>query len=121
MRRLNPTTDLVFKRLLLCNQELLRSMLEAILDASIDDFAVLDPSIPGELAADKTIVIDVRVVLAGGQRVIIEMQVRAHSDLRSRLVFYTARDFSDQARRGDRYESLTPTITIATSAGPMNG
>lgn len=68
MRLLNPTIDLVFKRLLLRNQELLRAMLEAVLDATIDDFAVLDPSIPGELAADKTIVIDVRVVLTGRQR-----------------------------------------------------
>ena len=119
MALLNPTIDLVFKLLLTRNQQLLRSMLEAVLDELIDDCSVLDPSIPGELSADKTIVIDVRVVLTGGRRAIVEMQVRANPDLQSRLVFYTARDFSDQPRRGQLYESLTPTITIVWLVQPL--
>lgn len=119
MALLNPTIDLVFKLLLVRGQELLRSMLEAVLAEPIDDLSVVDPSIPGELAADKTIVIDVRVVFNGGRRAIVEMQVRANGDLESRLVFYTARDFSDQARRGQHYDSLTSTITIVWLVQPL--
>lgn len=121
MRVLSPTNDLVFKEFLERETLLLRSMLGAVLGEEVAELTLINNELHGELAHDKTIVIDVRVVLTSGRRVIIEMQVLVDpSELKPRLVFYTARDFVNQARRGrQHYGWLTPTVTIVWVVKPL--
>jgi predicted transposase/invertase (TIGR01784 family) len=110
--RLDPTLDIVFKLLLVRTQLLLVDMLAAVLARPIARVTILNPAVLGELASDKAVVLDIRVELPDGSRIDVEMQVRATPALRSRVVYYAARDYADQLDRGDGYEELTPTVVI---------
>jgi predicted transposase/invertase (TIGR01784 family) len=117
--RLDPTLDLVFKLLLTRTPVLLVDMLEATLARPIARITILNPEILGELASDKQVVLDIRVALHDGSRVDVEMQVRTAHALRSRLVYYVTRDYTDQLGRGDGYEALTPTVAIVWVVDPV--
>ncbi len=119
MDRLDPTLDLVFKLLLTREPALLIDMLEGILAKPIGKIRILNPEIPGELTSDKTIVLDIRVELVDGSRVDVEMQIRPHPHLASRIVYYAARDYADQLQRGDEYHLLTPTIVVVWVVEPL--
>jgi predicted transposase/invertase (TIGR01784 family) len=119
MQRLDPKLDVVFKLLFVRHPELLRPMLEAVLEHRVAEFTILNPEIPGELSVDRSVVLDVRVVLASGERVDVEMQVTAEPALPARLVCYAARDYADQLRRGDTFAELTATVVIAWLVEPL--
>jgi len=119
MKRLDPKLDLVFKLMLIRGPSLLTNMLEGVLARPIQGLTVLNPEIPGELANDKKITLDIRVLLADGSRVDIEMQIRAHPELASRMVYYAARDYAAQLGRGDDYRSLTPTVVVMWLLQPL--
>lgn len=116
---LDPQIDIVFKMLLLRHPTLLASMLEAVLAEPIANFAVRNPEISGELPTHKAIVVDILVELADGRRVNVEMQVRARPELRPRLVYYAARNLSEQLSRGDNYLQLRPSSVIVWLAEPL--
>lgn len=117
--RLDPRLDLVFKVLLTREQTLLRSMLEAVLGTPIGSFELLNPDIPGDLTSDKAIVLDVRVRLGTGERIDVEMQIRRAPTLVGRLVYYTAKDFSNQLVAGQDYGRLTATVVIVWLVSPI--
>lgn len=117
--RLDPKLDVVFKLLLTREPSLLVDMLEGILGRPVRTVTVLDPDIPGELAGDKEIVLDIRARLGDGSRVDVEMQMRTRPALASRLVYYGARDYADQLGRGDDYHQLTPTVVIVWLVEPL--
>ncbi len=119
MELLDPTLDVVFKLLLTREEALLRDMLEGILGRAIHALDVIDADIPGELVGDKAVILDIRAELDDGTRVDVEMQVRVSPTLRSRLVYYGARDFSAQLVRGEGYDRLTPTVVIVWTVGPL--
>jgi len=116
---LDPKNDFIFKTMLTRRVELLHHMLEGVLGRPIRTVQIIDPDIPGEQARDKKIVLDVRVVLDDGSRAIIEMQVRLNPALTGRLVYYVARDFVDQLRRGQDYGRLTPSEVIVWLPKPL--
>ena len=94
---LKPTTDLVFKLLLLRDKELvlLRSMLECVLEppSPIKDIEILNPEIEKDYPADKTIALDVRAQLKDLTRIDIEMQAEVRARSASRFLYYWAREF----------------------------
>ncbi len=116
---LNPRNDVVFKLLFTRNPDMLGAMLEAVLAEHIASFTVLNPELPGDLSSDKNIVLDVRVLLANGARVDVEMQVRVTPELRARLVYYAARDYTQQLSRGGAFEALTPTVLAVWLDQPL--
>src|SRR5690606_14426427 len=116
---LDPKLDLVFKRLLTQREELLQAMLEAVLDERISELVVLNPEIPGDITAAKTIVLDVRVRLGDGRRVDVEMQMRTRPGLASRVLYYASRDYGGQLERGQGYEWLTPTVIVLWLVEPL--
>ncbi|MEM9455307.1 MAG: Rpn family recombination-promoting nuclease/putative transposase [Myxococcota bacterium] len=119
MPYLDPTLDVVFKLLLTRKPVLLRDMLQGILARPVGEPAILNPGIPGELAGDKQIVLDIRAMLADRSRVDLEMQRCTVPALIARFIYYVARDYSNQLRRGEKYHLLTPTIGIIWLAEPM--
>jgi predicted transposase/invertase (TIGR01784 family) len=119
VQRLDPKLDIVFKLLLTREPGLLRDMLEGILGKPILEVTVLNPDVLGELASDKQIILDIRVLLGDGSRADLEMQIRATPALGSRLVYYGARDFTDQLERGEGYDRLTPTAVIVWLVDPL--
>lgn len=119
MPLLDPTIDLVFKLLLTREKALLIDMLEGVLQRPIRELTLLDADIPGELASDKTIILDVRAMLDDGTHVDVEMQIRAGPALRPRIVYYSTRGHSDQLNRGDGYHLLQPTVVIVWAIEPL--
>ncbi len=121
LKLLDPTLDITFKLLLLRNRELLRDMIEAVLGTStpIEDLVVLNPEIPREFPADKTIVLDIRVRFQGGRQVDLEMQSTFPPGTRARFLYYWARTFADGMASGDAYSTLRPCISILWFKDPF--
>lgn len=119
MPRLDPKIDVVFKQLLTRKPALLGDMLEGVLAKPVGLPTILDAGIPGERKDDKGIVFDVRATLRDGSRADVEMQLRTRRTLASRLVYYGARDYSDQLGRGQGYERLTPTAVVVWLVEPL--
>ena len=113
---LNPTTDLVFKLLLLRSPDLIlvRSMLDCVLCQSspVESIEILNPDIEKDYPVDKPITLDLRVDLKNRSRVDIEMQAKNPAGTRSRFLYYWARDYGSDLQRGDKYTVLLPTISI---------
>ena len=104
--------DVVFKRLLE-DERLLHSIIEAVLDLkNVQSTEILNPGIPADIPTGKSVVLDVRVALADGTLLDIEMQGRSHAGLASRLLLYWARLYSEQLRAGEDYGKLRPTKVI---------
>jgi predicted transposase/invertase (TIGR01784 family) len=74
---------------------------------------------PGDISADKVIALDVLARLLDGRRVDVEMQIKVTSALPARLVFYGAREDTQQLRRGGTYDELCSTIVVAWLARPL--
>lgn len=116
MPPLDPKNDVVFKLLFSREKRLLHSMLEAVLGEPIDEVELLNPGIPGDLANDKAIILDLRALLSSGKRVNVEMQVGPGETLPQRFVYYAATDYAAQLRRGEGYHQLEPTVSIVWAA-----
>jgi len=115
-KTLDPKLDIVFWMLFGAeqNRELLISLLNAVLSpaAPIEAVEVL-PTQPERLAAsDKSISLDVRVRLQGGEQVDVEMQSQRRPALRERALYYWARLFTGQLRRGDPYTALRSCVVV---------
>lgn len=119
MSRLDPKNDFVFKQLLTRERVLLGDMLEGVLGRPVGLPTLVDAAIPGERKDDKGIAFDIRATLEDGSRADVEMQLRAPWTLASRLVYYFARDYSTQLRRGEGYELLTPTSLVVWVVEPL--
>ena len=115
-RTLDPKLDVVFKLLFAhpASKSSLISLLTAVLQpaAEIVDVEVLNPDMPRQDAADKGIVLDLRVRLADGRLIDVEMQSQWRSGSRKRFLFYWAKGFITQLQRGDDYAKLEPVIVV---------
>jgi len=111
---LDPTLDITFKILLLRHPDLLRDMIEAVLDlkSPIEHLEVINPEIPKEFPADKTIVLDIRVLLQDGRQIDLEMQSTFPPGTLTRFHYYWAKAFSECITRGEDYTILRPCISI---------
>lgn len=114
--RLDPKLDIVFKLLFAeeRNKPLLLSLLNAVLrpQAPILTVTVL-PSEPAKDAADdKGIALDLRVGLASGEQVDIEMQSQPRPAGRERALYYWARLYGSQLTRGDHYPALRRCVVV---------
>ena len=89
VKLLDPTIDIVFKLLLLRRQELLRDMIEAVLNLPlpIQDMEVQNPEIPKDFPGDKSVVLDIRVRLHNGQQIDLEMQSTVPPGTRARFLY----------------------------------
>lgn len=115
-KTLDPKLDIVFWMLLARerNRPLLLGVLNAVLrpSAPIEAVEVLG-SEPDKAAVEgKDIVLDLRVRLASGEEVDVEMQSRWHPALRERLLYYWARLYAGQLPRGTEYTALRRSVVI---------
>src|SRR5947207_13012128 len=93
--RLDPKLDIVFWMLFGAeqNRHLLISLLNAVLRPTVPiERADVEHAEPERLAVDdKGIALDVRVRLANGEQIDVEMQTQRHPALRGRALYYWAR------------------------------
>ena len=114
IKYLDPTIDIVFKLLLLRNQNLLRNMIEAVLDlhVPIATLEILNPEIPKDFPEDKAVVLDIRVRLQDSRQIDIEMQSSVRPSTRGRFLYYWAKGFADSLAEGDDYDELPPCVSV---------
>jgi predicted transposase/invertase (TIGR01784 family) len=107
---LDPKVDLVFSLLFGAEQNrgLLIQLLHDVLQPSspIVSVEVLPPRPePAELE-EKPVFLDLRLRIASGEQIDVEMQTRRHVALRSRILFYWGRMYTSQLQRGAPYSEL---------------
>lgn len=116
MQMLDPKLDVVFKMFFADprNRHLLISLLTAVLRprSPIVDVTVENPDLPKDLAADRTVRLDVLVKLADGTLVDVEMECDARRGHGNRWLYHWARAYGGQLRRGDEYDALQPVVCI---------
>ena len=115
-RTLDPKLDVVFKILFAHpgSRGCLTSVLTAVLRpvSPIVEVEVLNPEIPGQEAFEKGVVLDLRVRLAGGSQVDVEMQSDRQPGSRKRMLYYWAKMYGAQLGRGAEYASLEPVVVV---------
>lgn len=113
---LDPKIDLVFSMLFGAeqNRRLLVSFLNDVLEPSTPiAFVEVLPTRPETTDIEgKMIFLDLRVRLAGGEQIDVEMQTRRHAALRARVLMYWGRMYTGQLQRGDTYSGLKRCVVI---------
>jgi predicted transposase/invertase (TIGR01784 family) len=113
---LDPKLDLVFRMLFgnPDNEPLLLSLLNAVLSppSPIETVRVLNPEVPRESIDEKGIVLDLRVDLADGQQIDVEMESQPRLARRERALYYWAKMYSGQLGRGEGYGSLCRCVVV---------
>ena len=111
-----PSNDVVFHHLFAeeCNQDLLISLLSAVLDppSPITGVRLLPTERLGAEADNKGMRLDVCVELADRTTVDVEMQNAPREAPRRRTLFCWARLYGTQLARGQDYSELRPCIAI---------
>lgn len=110
--------DLMFKLVLQGNKKVLMGLLCSLLHLKreeIMDAEILNPYLIGHTAADKTCVLDIRVMLNASRIINLEMQVVSERDWIDRSVYYLCR-MHDQLARGADYKDAKPTLHIGIIA-----
>ena len=114
--RLDPKLDIVFWMLFGAeqNRHLLISLLNAVLRPPVPiQSAEVEHAEPERLGVDdKSIALDVRVRLANGEQIDVEMQTQRHPALRERALYYWARLYAGQLQRGSAYTDLRRCVVI---------
>jgi len=117
--RFNPLNDFLFLRTMgeKGDEEQLLGFLNAVLDRtgnnSFSSVEILDNrSLIGELAGNKSCILDIRAVLQGGTRVNVEVQLRNEHNMDKRTLFYWSREFINSIKAGQDYIALPKVITI---------
>jgi predicted transposase/invertase (TIGR01784 family) len=113
---LRPTNDVVFKMLFADpkNRELLIWLLEATLRPKlpIATARVMNPAIRKKEVKEYGAVLDIRVRLADGLLLDVEMQCESDPDLPARALHYWAKMYCAQTVRGGRFSDLRPCVSI---------
>ena len=118
MTFLDVKTDYAFKKVFGSekSKEILMSFLNAIIDfknnQDIKDLTILDPYNIPILKGMKDTFVDVKVQLEDDSQVIIEMQVLNHDGFEKRILYNTAKNYSQQLKKGENYHLLNPVIAL---------
>jgi predicted transposase/invertase (TIGR01784 family) len=113
-----PRYDRVFKRIFGAkrNADILRSLLSAVLDLPQDalkTIAIDDPNLRMENRfANKGPVLDLKLTLADGTSIDIELQVGRMPEMKERIIFCTSKLVTEQIGAGESYGNLRRVVTI---------
>ncbi len=108
------TSDLLFKHLLQDSEPVLQAIICSLLHLDPDEInktEVTNPILLGQEIDEKTVILDVNVLLNDNSYIDLEMQVVDYGDWAERSAFYAARNFGD-LKSGDPYLIVKPSIHI---------
>lgn len=113
-KRLPLTSDIVFKRVFSKegNEDILKALLEAILEIPIRDVVVKNPELPRNLYESKAGILDVKVEIDKDIICNIEMQVKDLKNMDKRSTYYMSRILSDELKKNEKYTEVKNTIVI---------
>ena len=109
---LDPKNDYAFRRIFgdEKREHVLRHFLNGVLqlksDGCIERLSIADRHQVPKLKGNKETVLDVYCTDQGGRKFIVEMQVANRGDFAHRAVYYVAKSFVNQLKRGDDYSRL---------------
>ena len=116
MRFLDMKTDYAFKKVFGSenSKDILLSFLNSTLELGkeIVDLTIEDPYNVPKLQGMKDTSVDVKATLDDKTKVIIEMQIVNHDGLESRILYNTAKNYSNQLDRNNKYTLLNPVIAL---------
>lgn len=119
LRGINLRNDIIFKYVFASadSESILISLLNAIFTHSgqplITAITYLNPFNIKESLDEKSTVLDIKATDEDGRMYNIEMQVKKEPQFIERIIYYNARLFSGQLKKGETYNSLKKTISIA--------
>lgn len=108
------TNDYMFKAFLQRNEKALRGLLCALLrlkSEEVKSIVITNPIVIGETITDKTVILDIKLILNDNQIINIEMQVENLGDWPERSLTYLCKNF-DQLKRGENYIDTMKVIQI---------
>ena len=118
MKFVDVKNDIAFRKIFgnENRKESLISFLNAVLDFQgdqrITQVTILNPYQLPKLKGGKVTIIDVKATDQAGRTYIIEMQVGNIDGFEKRVLYYSAKSYSDQIKRADFYRQLRPVIFI---------
>ena len=86
-----------------------------MLDSNMKTFVALEILTPfnyKENNEDKETIVDVKCITQNGTVVIIEIQLQGNSRFPERILYYWASNYSKLLKHGEKYDALTPVISI---------
>ncbi len=113
-RKLPLTSDIVFKRVFSRegNEDILKALLEAILDKPIQEVIVKNPELPKNLYDSKAGVLDVKVEIDKNIICDVEMQVQDFGNIDKRSSVYMATLETEGIKKGEDYKQAKKVIAI---------
>ena len=114
IKKLPLTSDIVFKRVFAKegNEDILKALLEAILEIPIKQVVVKNPELPRNLYDSKAGILDIKVEIDKNVICDIEMQVQDYHDIDKRSTYYMSKLLSDNLKRSEDYKITKNTIVI---------
>ena len=112
----NPRIDLAFKRIFGVeqNKDLTISLINSIISEpdQVKDITLLNPYNPRHFYEDKLSILDIKAQGCNGRLFNIEVQITDEADYDKRALYYWAKLYTDQLKKGDDYGKLEKTIGI---------
>ena len=116
MRYLDPKADLTFKKVFGEHEDLVISLLNALLPLRADEEVIEVEYLPAELVPDnplrKNSIVDVRCADAVGRQFIVEMQMVWSPEFLQRVLFNSAKAYVRQLDKGFDYSLLKPVYSL---------
>ena len=116
MRYLDPKADLTFKKVFGEHEDLVISLLNALLPLRADEEVIEVEYLPAELVPDnplrKNSIVDVRCVDAVGRQFIVEMQMIWSPEFLQRVLFNSAKAYVRHLDKGFDYSLLKPVYSL---------
>lgn len=116
MRYLDPKADLTFKKVFGEHEDLVISLLNALLPLRADEEVIEVEYLPAELVPDnplrKNSIVDVRCVDAVGRQFIVEMQMVWSPEFLQRVLFNSAKAYVRQLDKGFDYSLLKSVYSL---------
>jgi predicted transposase/invertase (TIGR01784 family) len=114
---LSPKSDLVFKLLFGDSKsiDILTDFLKSVLRLPVDEYdevAIVDPHLLREYVGDKLGILDVKVKTKTMKTIDVEIQVLPYPELKSRIVYYSAKMITEQVGAGEDYSQIKQVISI---------
>ena len=94
------------------NEDILKDLLEAVLDISIKNVTVKNPELPVNLYDSKAGILDINVEIDDNTICNIEMQVSNLGNFDKRSTYYMSRIFSENLKSSEDYSKLKKAIVI---------
>ena len=116
MIRVNPKTDLIFKKLFGVeeNKDLLISLINSVVseEDQVQDIILLNPYNPQHFKDDKLSILDIKAQGHNNKQFNIEIQIADHGDYDKRALYYWAKLYTEQLSSGEDYSRLNKAIGI---------